>query len=100
MLYWFDEVFPGFTGPAGASAEDLFAIKSLLYVWILHFGASVMMQSDWDDLKSALLASDWSNYLAWVGSTPGYLTDGTSASVKPFPAQLLVGSMARAAVLG
>ena len=90
ITHWFAQLFTPFN-PTGASDSDKNAIKSIIYLWILQFGPNEMRNSDWDDLKTALTStgSDWTKFLAWVGSDPGYLTDGTNASKKPFPPTLL-----------
>lgn len=91
MIHWFNTLFPNFQGPADATDSELVAIKSTIYVWIMHFGPVVMRGEDWTDLKDALTnaASDWKKFLGWVGAAPGYITDGTTASLKPFPTALL-----------
>ena len=88
--YWFDHLFSSFA-PTGASDSEKSDIKSIILLWVLQFGPAEMLGTEWSDLKTALSAvgANWTKFLAWVGSTPGYLTDGTSTSKKLFPPVLL-----------
>ena len=90
VTYWFGRLFPGFTGPSTATADQIQVIKDTLYMWILQFGPSEMLRPEWADIKNALTASDWSMYLAWAnGGTPGYVTDGATSTIKKkFPSVL------------
>ena len=90
LIDWFDTLFPNFTGPAGASADDNLAIKSAIYLWILNFGPSEMSEDDWTELKGVLTnaSSDWSKFLGWVGESPKYVTAGTSIEAKSYPTVL------------
>lgn len=87
-IYWFDNIFYPFS-PSGASDSEKSDIKSIIMLWMLQFGTSEFMYSEWAPLRTAFTTLDWTKFLAWMGSTPGYLTDGTSASKKPFPTALL-----------
>ena len=81
LTYWFGELFQGYSDPTPATADQILTIKSVMYVWILHFGPSEMLAEDWATLKTDLSGGgDWSNYLAWAGETPKYTKDGTNTS--------------------
>lgn len=90
ITHWFSQLIPGFTGPAGASESELLTIKSVIYLWILQYGpAQLKYDGAWIDLTTAFKAasSNWANYLAWMGGSPGYTLDA-GASTKSFPADL------------
>jgi len=90
MTSWFAALISGFTGPAGATESELLIVKSVLYLWIVQFGpAQLKHDPAWQDLLAAFKtpASDWTNYLGWTGSSPGYTLDA-GANIKTFPADL------------
>ena len=88
ITYWFRTLFPDFVGPADATDADILAIKSVLYLWIQHFGPAEIEQ--WADIRSAVNgnAPDWANYMAWVDTSPGFSLD-SGTSVLAFPTDLL-----------
>ena len=90
LIYWFETLFSGFTDPTGAGSDEILSIKSVIYLWILHFGPSEISGSGWSDLKVALTAGgNWSGYYGWAGSNPGFVTDGSISSLKSFPSVLI-----------
>jgi hypothetical protein len=88
MTYWFAQLFPDFEGPNPGSLEDFDDIKSVLYLWILHFGPFEI--DTWTDIKAAMNGpgENWKNYIAWIDSIPGFSVDA-GATVKAFPNALI-----------
>ena len=88
LTHWFDQLFPSYSDPSSATADDLLTIKSVIFVWILQFGASEMSRDTWDPLKTALgTGGDWTSYLAWAGTDPKFSLDG-SVTPLDFPTVL------------
>ena len=87
LTHWFGQLF-NFVDPDTSSADQVLTIKSVMYVWILHFGPAEMLADEWSDLKTALNAGgNWSTHLAWAGETPQFSLNGGSSPVD-FPAAL------------
>lgn len=88
LTHWFDQLFPNFVGPQGATVDELLKIRSVLYLWILRFGPSEV--NSWTDIKNMVKAqaSEWANYMAWIETTPG-ISLQSSIPPTPFPADLL-----------
>ena len=86
--YWFNTLFPNFEGPSPTSDVNLIGIKTVLKLWILHFGPAEM--DTWTDIKEAMndAGENWKNHLGWIDSNPGFTLDA-GATVKAFPAKLL-----------
>lgn len=83
---WFQLLFPNYSPPASATAEEKYATEMGLRIWILRFGGSNMFtQPAWRLLVAAFNApsAQWSNYLSWAS---GYSTDGEI--IMPYPAAL------------
>jgi len=88
VTYSFGKLFAGFTGPTGATATQLVAIKSVLQQWILQFGPyPLTYDPDWTPLIAAFKTADWSGFLGWLGSSPGYTLDA-GTTIKTFPKDL------------
>ena len=81
--HWFDVIFPNFTGPDYSSYADRLIIKSILKLWIIQFGPTVV--DTWDDIKTAMLApGPWTTYSA---DATQFSTDN-QVNFHPFPAEL------------
>lgn len=87
IIYWFRTLFPAFVGPADASDAELMAIRSILFLWIQHFGPNEIAQ--WTDIKTAVNgeAVGWGNYIAWIGASPGFSLDSGDTELA-FPSDL------------
>jgi hypothetical protein len=81
--YWFTDLFPNFATPLTASLEDVIKVKTILQLWILQFGPSVMKTDlDWIALVQVFNRNPipWATLLAWTNtSPPQYTTDGSTA---------------------
>ena len=88
ITYWFDQLFPTFTGPVPNSYANMLFIKTTLQIWILHFGPAEM--NTWTDIKAVMndAGENWKNHMAWIDSNPGFSMDA-GTTVKAFPAKLL-----------
>ena len=88
LMHWFEQLFTGYSDPSYATDAQLRMFKPVFYLWILHFGPSEMLSSEWDPLRTALSAGGaWNGYLAWAGETPQYTVNGWD-HVTDFPAVL------------
>jgi hypothetical protein len=82
--YWFTEsLFPNLVMPSDASQVNITKVKTILQLWILQFGPSVMKTDpDWIALVQVFNSSPipWATMLAWTNtSPPQYTTDGSTA---------------------
>ena len=80
---WFKVLFPSYSPPASATAEEKYATEMGLRIWILRFGGNNMFtQAEWGLLVAAFNApsAQWSNYLAWA---TGYSVDGKIMRIYP-----------------
>jgi hypothetical protein len=81
--YWFADMFPNFATPLTASQENVLKVKTILQLWILQFGPSVMKTDlDWIALVQVFNRNPipWATMLAWTDtSPPQYTTDGSTA---------------------
>jgi len=87
ITYWFTEIFPTFD-PAIVYRPKSFSAL-IVKLWILEFTPSELVNNpDWKPIVTAFNqpAAAYANYLAWIGTTPGYTLDGTSTH--PMPAAL------------
>lgn len=83
VSYWFGKIFPNFSStiPTRATETEKYELKTVLWLWLLHYGAHTMTsQPSWkklvDVFKSPSL--DWAGLLGWAGATPGYLAGGVT----------------------
>jgi hypothetical protein len=88
VTYWFDRLFSTFEGPSPVSYQFLNWIKTILQIWILHFGPGDI--DTWTDIKEAMndAGENWVNHIAWIDSSAGFSLDA-GATVKNFPEKLL-----------
>ena len=82
--YWFEQLFPGFTGPTNANLNDILTIKTILQLWILQFGPLEM--STWSNIKAAMNFHNnaWNSYEA---TTTHFTTDNWNTE-QSFPPAL------------
>ena len=81
---YFATIFSGYTGPSSVTDAERMKIKTILYTWILQFGPATMQDADWDELRAALVTSDWTTYLGWIQTTePGFVVSGSTRKVYP-----------------
>lgn len=91
LAFQFGEIFPRFTLPnpsTTATETEVYMMKTVLWLWILQYGSSVMTHDSlWQDLVAVFNneSLDWKGLLAWGGENPGYLAGG---SIGSFPAGL------------
>ena len=89
--FWFEKLFPNFSPPTmpPPTTEEVHKLKSVLWLWILRYGPSVLSADPlWQDIVATFnnASPDWSILLAWKGTLTGYTTDGST--IKSFPAEL------------
>ena len=97
VTYWFDQLFPTFTGPVPNTHFYMAYLKTALQIWILHFGPAEM--NTWTDIKEAMndAGENWKNHMAWIDSSPGFSLDA-GTTVKAFPAKLLAWLQSKCSV--
>ena len=86
-LHWFNTIFPTFEGPLINGNSPYWVFKAGIYMWILGMGPKVMQSTEWDDLRGLISNpnTDYAKVLVWLTGTPGFVSDGTYASMKPLP---------------
>jgi hypothetical protein len=89
VMYWFHEIFPDFTPPDPSSDQEKYMLKTVLWLWILRYGASEIKSDPlWQDIVATFNSAslDWAKLLAWAGDIIGYSPDGVNTLT--FPAVL------------
>jgi hypothetical protein len=86
--YWLEKFFPTFDPPDNATPAQILSVKTVMRIWIFHFGsATLTYDQDWQDLIARLntVNVDWTRVLGWAGTSPGYYDGATRYT---FPAKL------------
>jgi len=79
VIQWYGKLFPHFTPPYTTTDPEVYALKIVLWLWIIHFSASVLSyNSQWQGLVAFFNSAslNWSQLLAWGGDSPSYLACG------------------------
>jgi len=89
---WYNHFFPHFTPPTTASETEVYALKTVLWLWVLRFDPStITYDAKWQELVAIFnnASLNWAQLLAWGGAAPGYLAAGTLHS---FPTGLTLST--------
>ena len=92
IKFWFGRTFTAFNPPATATEAGEYALKTVLWLWVLQFGPSALTyETKWQELVGTFNSAslDWGQLLAWGGAAPGYLAGGTTHT---FPTELTPSS--------
>ena len=85
-VYWFGQLFPNFTPPAGATAAEITLVKSTLYALILKQGPNLLTgDATWTNFLSNFNTKtpNWGQIFGWPGPTNGYTTNGSTVKALP-----------------
>jgi hypothetical protein len=80
VKYWFETIFVDFTPPDEVTETEEYDLKTVLRLWILQFGGSVLTtEPDWQAIVSIFNDDSlvWGGLLAW---SDGYLAGSTTHS--------------------